>query len=421
MWPDSAQDNCKTLSEREKEEVREQLDRLLASHHLNQSQRSVTFLRFIINHALEGDEENLKERTLGIEVFHRGADYDTASDPVVRVTASGLRKRIAQYYQDPGHENEVRIILPSGSYVPNFHWPSDSNEAGVPDLELAAEESAVQVDEGLVPRAQRERHRLVLKISAACILTALLVAGAIIWHTTSRSGFNFFWGPILMGRDPVLVCIADQLQDAGIALRNPAAPDDEMWFKDDTKKNAYTTIAIDDMSAATRIAAVFQASGKKYALKGERATTLDDLRSGPAILIGAFDNAWTLRVTKSLRFHFLLGDGHLLIVDGTASTQPQWVADQYRDVQMGASNYRDYAIVARFTDENTGKIAVVVAGLGRCGTAAAGEFLTDTGDLLQLERAAKSAGNKQNLEVVISTQVIGGRPGSPKMEAIHFW
>jgi hypothetical protein len=56
------------LSEREKEEVREQLDRLLASPHLNQSQRSVTFLRFIIEHALPGDVDNLKERTVGIEV-----------------------------------------------------------------------------------------------------------------------------------------------------------------------------------------------------------------------------------------------------------------------------------------------------------------------------------------------------------------
>ena len=56
----------------------------------------------------------LKERTLGIEIFGRDADDHTASDPIVRVTATEIRKRIAQYYQEPGHETELRLSLPSG-------------------------------------------------------------------------------------------------------------------------------------------------------------------------------------------------------------------------------------------------------------------------------------------------------------------
>jgi hypothetical protein len=89
--------------------------------------------------------------------------------------------------------------------------------------------------------------------------------------------------------------------------------------------------------------------------------------------------------------------------------------------QMATNNYRDYAIVARFTDSNTGKLAVIVAGIARGGTIAAGEFLTDPNDLNQLMRAAKAAGDKKNMEVVLSTQIIDGEPGSPKMEAVYFW
>jgi glutamine amidotransferase-like uncharacterized protein len=88
---------------------------------------------------------------------------------------------------------------------------------------------------------------------------------------------------------------------------------------------------------------------------------------------------------------------------------------------MATNNYRDYAIVARFTDTNTGKLAVVVAGIARGGTIAAGEFITDSADLVQLERAAHAAGDKKNVEVVLSTQIIDGQPGSPKLEAAYFW
>jgi hypothetical protein len=122
-----------------------------------------------------------------------------------------------------------------------------------------------------------------------------------------------------------------------------------------------------------------------------------------------------------LRFHFANDADmtHLRIVDSTAPAQTRWVVD--RSIQMATNNYRDYAIVARFTDSNTGKLAIVVAGIGRGGTIAAGEFLTDTNDLSQLMRAAKAAGDKRNMEFVLSTQIIDGEPGSPKMEAAYFW
>src|ERR1700692_1685900 len=88
-----------------------------------QSKRFPTFLRFVIQEELEARGDQLKERTLGVEVFGRDAGYDTTSDPIVRVTAAEIRKRIAQYYQEPGHENELRVSLPPGSYVPQFHPP----------------------------------------------------------------------------------------------------------------------------------------------------------------------------------------------------------------------------------------------------------------------------------------------------------
>src|SRR5271170_7812137 len=98
----------------------EQLERIVRSKHFRNSKRYPTFLRFVVEQTLAGKTEAVKERTLGVDVFARPSHYDTNEDPIVRVTAGEIRKRIAQYYQEPGHEEELRIYLPLGSYVPHF-------------------------------------------------------------------------------------------------------------------------------------------------------------------------------------------------------------------------------------------------------------------------------------------------------------
>src|SRR5260370_32776366 len=115
----------------ERNATREQLEGLRANPLSKQSRRYPSMLRYVVEHALSGDSGQLKERTLGIEVFARDPHYDTNLDPVVRTTAGEIRKRIAQYYHEPGREGEIRIDLPSGSYVPEFHAPTAKTPAVV--------------------------------------------------------------------------------------------------------------------------------------------------------------------------------------------------------------------------------------------------------------------------------------------------
>ncbi len=186
-------------------------------------------------------------------------------------------------------------------------------------------------------------------------------------------------------------------------------------------KTSMSAVNLDDLSTIVRVGSVLLAHGKKYTLKGAGATTLSDLRNGPTIFVGAFDNAWTMRLTKPLRFHFG-NDAEFKqewIADSTSTQAPAWFTK--RPVQENANNYREFAIVARFTDPDTGQLCVIAAGIGQASTLAAGEFLTDPAQLEQLQRMAAAAGNKKNIEVVISTQIIDGQPGTPKIEATHFW
>ncbi|HEY3741420.1 MAG TPA: hypothetical protein VGL53_16325, partial [Bryobacteraceae bacterium] len=160
---------------------------------------------------------------------------------------------------------------------------------------------------------------------------------------------------------------------------------------------------------------------QRYNLMGENVATLTDLRNGPAIFIGAFDNAWTLRLTRGLRFRF--GNDadmtHFWIEDTQSPEHTRWSID--RNVQQSTNNYRDYAIVARFRDANTGKLAVIAAGIARGGTVAAGEFLTQPGDMDSIRNHTPKDWAGENMEFVLSTEIIDGRSSPPRIEATYFW
>lgn len=407
-----------TFGDIDKTAILEQTHRLVTNPFFSHSKRLPGFLNYVVEQTLASNAENIKERSLGVEIFGRDAEYDTASDPIVRVTAGEVRKRLAQYYQDPAHKHELRVTLPSGSYIPQFHWPKNGSNTAQPELDQPARDPGIR--QGLPSASQRAPHRrshsILVLILASVTAAVLSIGGVFLWQNMHRSAIDFFWDPILTTKEPVLLCIADQLQYSSIVLRQAAEPTRLVVLND-----KLTAIVMDDVFATVKVAGVLQSRGRQYSLKGEGATNLADLRNGPTVFIGALDNAWTLRLTNHLRYHFANDAAmtKMSIVDSMAPSQTQWVLD--RSVQMATNNYRDYAIVARFTDSDTGKLAVVVAGIGRGGTIAAGEYLTDAGYLSQLQRAAQAAGDKKNMEIVLSTQIIDGEPGTPKVEATYFW
>jgi len=410
-----------TFSEEEKLAANEQLERLLASPYFSHSRRFPSFLRFIVTQTLSGQMEALKERTLGVEVFGKSANYDTANDPIVRVTAAEIRKRIAQYYQDPVHEHELRLSLPPGSYVPKFDPPHsvrvEEPHSTLPSAHGSQASGTVStVDSSNEPetRGAASRSRRWRTPGLTGVVLLLMAIGGWIWWASSRpSALMQFWAPVLNSSDPVLFCIADQTQYTAISLRDAQDPSRQQVLHDNL-----TAVVIDDLSPTVKIAGFLQSNHKNYSMRGEGSTTLMDLRSGPTVFIGAYDNQWTLRLLKPLRFHFVNDEAmtHFGIVDSNSKAPTTWVVD--RTQQIATNNYNDYAIVARFTDSTTGKLAVVAAGIGRGGTIAAGELLTDAAQLAPVLRAA---GDKRNIELVLSTPIIGGEPGPPRVEASYAW
>jgi hypothetical protein len=344
----------------------------------------------------------------------------TAESPIDIEPAKVVTARtetVFRYNLDLDREKESHVAVVDEPHNQTTNWRSNVEEERIaPPALVIGEPHRTPVHRVVQRGASPNRHfwSIVAGASLAVLLGCLAVTYA--WKAMHKSAFDFFWGPVFSTNEPVLICIADQNQYGAVALRDSADPTRQILLKDNL-----TAVVIDDLNAVIQITGILKSKEKQYSLKGEGVTNLTDLRNGPTLFVGAFDNAWTLRLTNPLRYHFA-NDPEMTqfrIVDSESPTQTSWGID--RPEQMAKDNYRDYAIIARFTDSNTGKLAVVIAGIARGGTIAAGEFITNPAYLAQLSNAARAAGNKKNMEIVLSTQIIDGRPGSPKIEAAYFW
>ena len=131
--------------------VRSQLERLLKSDQFKNSKRCQTLLTYIVSETLDGRSDHLKERLIGINVFGRNPDYNAAEDPVVRNAAIEVRKRLAQFYMDPGRADSIRIDLHAGNYIPEFRVLESARrlrqEESIPQTaELPKPEGSVELE-----------------------------------------------------------------------------------------------------------------------------------------------------------------------------------------------------------------------------------------------------------------------------------
>ncbi len=384
--------------------VLQQLDRMLRSRHFRNSRRYPAFLGHIVRRTLDGDLDSLKERILGIEVFKRPHDYDTGADPVVRITAGEVRKRIALYYHDEGTAQELRIELPAGSYVPVFSahnsvahdvWPASS------DLVRT---------EALPVESPNETRRRGLKwlIAGAVALLVLIAAVSMGYWTWISSPIESMWRPFLGSPDPVLIVV-------GSPPAGPALPMDS---------HSHVHLSFNDALAMTDITGLLDVHQQGYRVQTASGTSLDDLRKRPVVLISAFLNPWSSRILNPLRFSLLrqqvAEDGSTILGSIVDHQHPGtvWSFDFTKSVTV---NTRDYAIVARLRSDLTEGPVMIVAGLGAGATESAGEFVSSPEYLRQVSAVAPANWRRKNLELVLEVPMVDGKAGHARIVAADFW
>jgi len=391
--------------------IREQLGRLFAHPAFKNSHRSQDLLRYIVEHRLQNSSADLKERTLGIEVFHRPAAYDTNADSVVRVAAGEVRKRIAQYYHEPGHESEARIDLPVGAYLPEFHHPAAASAA----LEISPRPTAAAPEAGpLAPSGRRGYGKLA---GVAAGLLVLILAGGFtgmrwLGHLSSpvkpvmgaAPALTAFWRPVMQSSGPVQIDVG-RYRIPGINRATTTAEVAQV-----------STVAWTALMATSRVTEYLGLNGKRYLVQDPTVTKLSTLTEGPNVFIGAFNNNWTIRLTDGLRFHFIRMGRARWIVDRQAP------AKTFRTESGTLPNStRQFAIVARLASAATGQYSVILAGIDAPATMLAGDFVTNPRAMEALAKKLGPGWESKDLEAVISGQAVGGVPGAAHVLAAVAW
>jgi hypothetical protein len=378
------------LDEAAQRKVEAELDRILTSTAFRNARRSQELLRYIVNHTLANELDYLKERSIGANVFQRAPDYDTGDDSIVRVKASELRKRLAQYYMESPGPHDLQIDLPAGAYVPEFRFT-----------------------EGPLPPASGRR-----RIALAAAAAAGLACGILIWRqVTLDTAFDRFWNPVLKSGEPVLLCLANpavftlhgQSREAFRREPYPASIPSV-----DIRINATDYAGIADAITMSQLSGFLNRLGLNVQVRTGNDTSFADLRNSPAILIGAFTNPWTLQMTKDLRFIFDRDPQGIHIIRDQMNPTRVWRRDPDHPT-------RDYLVLSRIFESRSGRIIITAAGIGQAGTQLSGEFLTNPMYLEQATRSAPADWPKRNLQLVIEGEVIGRTPGPPKVVESWYW
>jgi hypothetical protein len=403
--------------------IRGQLERLLAHPLFANSKRYPVLLAHVVDQTLLGNSAELKERSIGIEVFGRAPSYDANADPVVRITAGEVRKRLTQYYYDPAHKGELVVELPVGSYVPLFHLAERQEEAALASLPEPENQAAAPPPAPAAAGATSRRMKIL--VGGAVLLAGAVGLGVGLGYRDFRSApqpskIDRFWAPITEGTNTATYCLGEPARDIDTKSVDiydvpVQTPQPEQLY---VRLHYSGHLALADVITLTRTAAALEMRHKAFRVVPASAASFAELREGPNVLIGAFDNIWTLRVTQKLRFGFESKDGVALIVDRKSQKQTSWATAWDLPYEKLA---RDYAIVARFHDSTTGQPVIIAAGISEEGTEAAGEILYNPVYLDSLLARLPSNWEQMNMEAVIETQVIQGHSGPPNVLAVETW
>ncbi|HJZ82473.1 MAG TPA: sugar-binding protein [Pyrinomonadaceae bacterium] len=179
-------------------EIRAALSAIIGGRQFQGAGRLASFLNYIVQETLKGNDHYLKEYVLGTEVFGRAADYDPRIDPIVRNYAVRLRKKLEEYYAENPDACEVIISLPKGHYVPVFSRRTETlRQSSTESTREHVTEQAVEFQGASLPAHDLNndtpttdenfrRGRFIRWWSVAIMMTLVAIGTAFVWAFLNR-------------------------------------------------------------------------------------------------------------------------------------------------------------------------------------------------------------------------------------------
>jgi hypothetical protein len=414
------------------------------------SPRSAQFLEYIIWRSAAGKVADLKERTIGVELFGRALTYDTGEDAIVRVTASDVRKRLVQHYGGVGNASEFRISLPSGGYVPELMRTPKSGTDGL-SSQLSVEEKPVEIPSPASSWSGPEdgtssgwRYWIlpilgIIGLTVGIALSLVNRPGQTItagkWVGSSGAPP---WATLLDGSHQILIVASDpnieeiqRISHSSLSLSDYAnqsylppgtsnlSPSEISFMKEILRGNKISAF---DGSIIASLASLMTPGQNPLLVKAARNFRVKDLQTDENfVFLGSpRSNPWTSIFDPVLDFQFAFD----------TQTQREFA----RNVHPGKDERSDYiptvggfdtgesfAIISVFHNPGYGGRVLIIAGASGEGTAAAGELVADPARwaaALQSCQIVKDASH-QSLQILLHLEMMAGSPSTVDTVACH--
>jgi hypothetical protein len=447
------------------EEKLAQLERVIGSQAFHESESLRSFLSFIVNKLVAGEEDQIKEYTIAIDVFGRGAQFNPRIDSVVRVQAGRLRYKLQEYYSTEGKSDKILIELPKGHYKPVFSYIEITN--GTPKIEDApvellkplAEPSLI-VNEGDANAKTLARARwLVIGLSLAVV--ALSISTALLYWSNQKARnlaggsaigksepvYEEVWGDFLRGLEPTLVVIGNPIV---YRLANPMDPHmkDEQTIllkpeqtsilaqaigKDQflmnsirnntaprllLSRNEYTGVG--EAIGLHYVTDLMRSSAKAVTLKQSRTASAEDLKNYNVILLGSiWVNEWTSK--EPVKESFVYSDSATIL-----NLEPQAGEEREYKPKFNEATGKlieDYALITVKPGLSGKNSMMILAGIYSEGTQAAAEFATSKYYLPTLNQHLREMfGSRQTpkyYQALLKVTVDNGIPTLISLVSVH--
>jgi hypothetical protein len=403
--------------------------RIVASRSFAKSALLSRFLLYVCEREITGKTTEISEHQIGVHVFGRRPGYHPGEDNIVRNYARQLRHRLDQYFLEEGREEELRLSIPRGKYVPVYSRNQFQEHPLLVVTERETDSGGVleTVTPAVVPAlvsVQPARHRwLVPGLGALLLLACLAIAWAVVHRASANSADPSYplWARLFDKGHETLIVPSD---DGIVMIQNLTGhlvPLSEYITRDylslkslynideqnmrDLDAQRYTNVT--DLNAVMRFSRLPEANNGQFTVRYSRDLHMDDLKDANVILLGSsFSNPWAELFEKTLNFEFVYephpNASHIVDRHPQAGELPVYEND------ANGPSHRTYAVIGFVPNLNNTGSVLLVEGLTMAGTEAAVDTLFNRsmmGPLLDQFRNAD--GSLNPFEILIETRSFG--------------
>ena len=447
------------------------LQRILATPDFVRSPQLSRFLLYICTVTFEGRGQTLSEQHVGVAVFGREPDYDSAADTIVRSHALRLRRRLEQYFQRAGRNEPVHLVIPRGGYAPVFLPVSVSGDSAAfrptdeapvallrddfeeqnPSAALsgvagAGSKAGVSRGEGLRENSpvkvlpDPRTSVLLWRYRVLTAILALLVIGlavAFVMHLRTHfltNRHHVLWGRLFTDDEPTHIVLGDSglvlfhkethqyvsLHDFlgdDVSKQLPFAEHKDSEFATFLLHRRYTSMV--DAATLARLLRLPEAIPERTLVHYSKDMHLNDFKSGNVILIGAQEaNPWVELFESHMDFVFTLdaADKHTYFLNRHPLPGE---ATEYSSHTPQTST-KVHAVIAFLPNlSGTGNV-LILEGISMAGTEAAVDLVMDDDRLLPvLNKIRKPNGSLPHFEMLLESDTLGESAGPARVDAIH--